>query len=148
MVRQLVVALAVGLVGHANPDGFELVEHVELGDGQFRERIDPGRVPKHHGIQPSRTATPTRIGAVLVAHVHEVVADLVEQFGGERSGTHAGDVGLGDPDDPVDVARSDTRARARAAGHRIRRGHKWVGAVVDVQEGGLGALHEDAAATV
>ena len=148
MVRQLVVALAVGLVGHADPNGLEMVEHVELGDGQFRERVDPGRVPEHHGVQPSRTATPTRVGAVLVAHVHEVVADLVEQFGGERSGTHAGDVGLDDANDPVDVARADTRARARAAGHRIRRGHKWVGAVVDVQEGGLGALHEDAATTV
>ena len=52
-------------------------------------------------------------------------------------------VGLGDPDHPVDVAGADARAGARSAGDRVRRGHVGIGAVVEVEEGGLRALEQD-----
>ena len=51
-------------------------------------------------------------------------------------------VGLGDADDPVDVARADAGAGARAAGHRVRRRDEGIRAVVEVEERGLRALEQ------
>ena len=100
------------------------------------------------------------VGAVLAADVDEVVAeaDLLGvgapraacrrprrrdgQLGRERPGADPGDVGLGDADDPVDVAGPDAGAGARAAGHRVRRGDERIGAVVEVEERGLRALEQ------
>ena len=53
-----------------------------------------------------------------------------------------GDVRLDDAHHPVDVAGADPRARARAAGHRVGRRDVGIGAVVEVEEGGLGALEQ------
>ena len=97
---------------------------------------------QHDGVEPARPAAAARVGAVLVAAVDERVADLVEQLGGERPGPDPGDVGLGDADHPVDVAGPDPGARAGAAGHRVGRGHVGIGAVVEVEERGLGALEQ------
>ena len=61
----------------------------------------------------------------------------------ERSGAHAGGVGLGDPDDAVEVARPQSGACAGAAGGRVRRRDVGVGAMVEVEERRLGALEQD-----
>jgi hypothetical protein len=57
-----------------------------------------------------------------LADVDERVAVAVEQLGRERPGTDTGRVGLGDPDDAVDVTRAEAGAGAGAAGGRVRRG--------------------------
>ena len=68
--------------------------------------------------------------------------DAVEQLGRVRPGTHARRVRLHDPDDLVDLQRPDAAARARAAGHRVGRGHERVAPVVEVEERALGALEQ------
>ena len=83
-----------------------------------------------------------------MGNVEQVVPHLIKQFGGERTGAYSGDVGLGDADHPVDVARPDTGSGACPARHRIRGRHEGIGAVVDVQEGGLGTLHEHPTSSV
>ena len=148
MVGQLFVALTVGLVGHADPDRLQLVEDVQLGDGQLGQRVDPDGVAEHDGIQPARAPTTPGGGPVLMADVHEVVAHLVEQLGGERPCSHTRHVGLGDAYDPVDIPGTDAGTGAGAAGNRVGRRHERIGAVVQVQEGRLGALHEDPASGV
>jgi hypothetical protein len=100
------------------------------------------RVTKHHTVEPPRPAAATRDRAELATDLDQRVAVLVEQLGRERSRPDAGRVGLGDPDDPVDVARAETRARAGASGGRIRRGDVRVGAVVEVEEGRLRSFEQ------
>ena len=97
----------------------------------------------HHGIEPAGATATTRVGPVLVADIDEVVADLVEQLGGERTRADSRDVRLRDTDDALDVARADTGAGARAAGHRVGRGDERVRAVVEIEEGRLRTLEQD-----
>ena len=148
VVRQVLDPLAVDVVGHADLDRGQGVEHVELGQGQLGQRVEPHGVAGHDGVEPARPATATGVGAVLVAPVDEQVAGLVEQLGGERPGADAGDVGLGDADDPVDVHGADAGPGAGTAGHRVRRRDVGVRPVVEVEEGRLGALEQDLLAGV
>ena len=53
-----------------------------------------------------------------------------------------GDVGLGHAHDPLDVAGADAGADQGPAGDRVGRGDERIGAVVEVEEGGLGPLEE------
>jgi len=78
-----------------------------------------------------------------VALHSEVVAVRVEQFGGERTGTHAGGVGLDDTQDVVQVPRADAAAAGGTAGGGVGGGDIRVGAVVDVPQRPLGTLEED-----
>ncbi len=48
-----------------------------------------------------------------------VVADLIDEFGRERARADASDVGLGNADDPFDVARADPGADARTTRDRV-----------------------------
>ena len=102
----------------------------------------------HHRVEPAGPTTTLRVDAVLVAPVDDGVAQLVEQLGGERTGSDARDVGLGDADDPVDVHGSDAGPRARAAGDGVRRRDVGIGAVVEIEEGRLRTLEHDVLARI
>ena len=76
----------------------------------------------------------------------ELVADGVVNLGRERALAHARHIGLGDGDDRADRGGSDAGSGGRAAGRGRRRGHKGIGAVIDVEHGALRALEHHAAA--
>ena len=142
---------AVGVVGEratvepvarAHLDVVEAVEDVELGEGELGEAVQPGGVAEHHAVEPSGPPPPPGDRAELASDVDEPVAVGVGQLGGERPGTDAGRVGLGDPDDAVDVAGAEAGAGARPAGGRVGRGDVGIGAVVEVEERRLGALEQ------
>ena len=67
-------------------------------------------------VSRARAAATTGVGAVLASDLDQVIADVVEQFGWERSGPDSGDIRLGDADDPFDVARTEPGTKAAAAG--------------------------------
>ena len=146
VVRRVVVAPAVGLVGDADLDRLERVEHVELRERDVRERVEARRLARHRHVEPAAAPAAPGVGPELVAALDEQVADVVGELGRERPSAHPGDVGLRDPDDPADVARSDARAGARAAGDGVGRRHERVRPVVEVEERRLGALQEHVAA--
>ena len=133
---------AVDVVRHADLHRLEGVEDVELGERDLRERVEPHRLTHHRHVEPPAPATPAGVGAELPADLAQLVARFVEQFGRERPRTDAGHVRLGDADHAVDVPGADTGAHARAPRNRVRRGDVGVGAVVDVEEGRLGALEQ------
>src|SRR5579884_3346023 len=136
------VALAVGLVGDADLDRVEGVEHVELGECHLGQGVEADRLAQHDGVEPTGAAAPAGVGAVLVAAVDEDVTGLVEGLGGERPGADAGDIRLGDADDGVDLAGPDPGPGTGATGYRVGGGDEGIGAVVEVEEGGLGPLEE------
>ena len=147
VVGHVVVAGAVvALVGDAHLELGERFEHVELGDRDLGAGVEPHRVLEHHEVEPARTTAATGVGAELVAAVDELVADRValEQLGGERAAADARDVGLGHADHPLDRTRADTGAGAHAPRDGVRRRDERIGAVVEVEEGGLRTLEEHA----
>ena len=103
---------------------------------------------KQDEVEPSRPAPAPGVRPVLVAELDEHVALLALDLGRERSRADPGHIGLGDAEHPVDVAGPDPRPDARAAGGGVGRGDERIGAVVDVEEGRLGALQHDVAAGV
>ena len=85
VVRHVVVALAVDLVGHAHLHRVERVEEVELGQGELGEAVQSDGLAHHHGVEPSDAAPATCVGAVLAAALDEVVGQSVGHLGRERT---------------------------------------------------------------
>ena len=112
-VGVVVEQFAVESVAGADLDRVEPVEDVELGQRELAEAVEADRLAQHHAVEPAGPAATTGDGAVLPADVDEAFPVVVEQFGRERPGADPRGVGLGDPDDAIDVARPDTRARRR-----------------------------------
>ena len=136
-------ALTVDLVTHTHRDLLDAGEHVKFGEEDVGGGVDVHRLLDDHGVEPAAPTWPAGGGPELTASLSQCLTTLVEQLGGERPLTHAGGVGLGDADDPVDAGRSDAGAGTRTAGDRTGRGDVGVGAEVDVQVMGLGPLEED-----
>ena len=137
---EVVHALALQLVGHADLHLVEGVQDVEEREGDAVEGVDAHRVPGGHGVEPAAAPGAPGGGAVLVAPLADQVALCVLQLGHEGARAHAGAVGLEDADDALDAGGGDAQARAGPARRAVARGDEGVGAVVHVQHGALGAL--------
>ncbi len=74
----------------------------------------------------------------------QTLAVRIVQFGRERALAHAGRIGLDDAQHVIDRARPDAHARRRLPGDHVGRGHKGIGAEVDVQQRALRPFEQDA----
>src|SRR5688572_21638912 len=143
LAGELCERLALVAVGDGHPDRVERREDVELGQEKAGERVDPHRVPQCHQIEPAATPPPTRHCPVLATQLDHLVADFVVEFGRERTRPDPRDVRLRHPDDLVDCLGADTRSHERPSGGGVRRRHEGISAMVDVEQGALGALEQD-----
>ena len=148
VLRQLVETHSVDVVRDAHGDLLDAGENVELGEHEVGEAVDARRVARDHRVVPTAAARAPRGGAVLVAHIAQALAVLVEKLRGERPLADARRVRLDDADHGVDLGGADAGARAGAARRRVGRGHERVGAVVDVEHRRLAALEEHVLARV
>src|SRR5216683_1100261 len=142
LLREVREHLVVVLVADADLDRLAGVQHVELGDGQGVEPIDPRGVAQADGVHPSAASRPARDRAELLAPRAQQIGNVAAQLRGERAAPHPRAIGLGDPDRPVDLGRGYARARAGAARGRARRRDEGVRAVIEIQHGPLGTLEE------
>ncbi len=103
--------LSVELIAHAQAQRVDAVQHVELGD------TDPAHSVERHGafqqqqVEPAAAARPAGGGAELLAPPAEVLADVVEQLGRERTRTDPRGIRLDDAQRVVDIVRSYPAAR-------------------------------------
>src|SRR5215475_6702777 len=141
--RDVVVALAVDFVGHAYRHLAEAGQHVELGDEEVGDPVDPGGIPCDDGVEPAGAPRAARGHAVLAAGLAQVLALLVEEFGGEGAGADPRGVCLDEADHLGDPGRADARADARAARRGRGRGDERVRTVVHVKHGRLRALKQN-----
>ena len=84
-VRQFLDPLAVDLVRHADRDPLPAGEHVELGEEEVGEAVDPGRVAGDDRVEPAAAAVTAGGDAALAADAAQRLAVLVEQLGRERA---------------------------------------------------------------
>ena len=141
--RHLVDPPPVDLVAHAHRHRLQPGEHVQLGEEEVGDAVDPRGVAADHGVEPPAAARPAGGDPDLAADLAQPLAHRVEQLGRERAGADAGGVRLEDPDHPGDPGGADARADRGAACRRVRAGHVGVGAVVDVEQRALAALEQD-----
>ena len=77
-----------------------------------------------------------------MAPIDHLVPGLVEQLGRKRARPDAGHVRLRDPDDAIDGPGAHARPHTRSTGDGVRARDEGVGAVVEIQERGLGTLEQ------
>ena len=77
-----------------------------------------------------------------MAAVSDVLLERAADLRRQRARPHARGVGLRDADDAVDAGRRDAEAGQRAPRGGGRRRHVGIAPVVQVQQGGLGALEQ------
>ena len=135
--------MAIELVGDAQPDGLDTGQDIELVQRDRADAVHGDGVPKRNGVEPADPSRAAGDRPEFVAARGDPGTDLVVELGRIRSGADPGRVGLDDADDLVDLERTDPAPGARAAGHRVRRGHERVTAVVEIEQRALRALEED-----
>src|SRR5690606_12418059 len=99
-----------------------------------------------HGIKPAAATLAACHHAEFMALGAEEFADLVIEFGRERTLAHAGGIGLGDAEHIADGRRAKTGTRSSLTGNRIGRCNKRIGAVVIVKQRTLRAFKQDTVA--
>src|SRR3954469_9295265 len=93
--------LLLAAVARRHEDPVETAEHVELGDGQVGEAVDPRGEAQRYEVEPAGTPRPAGRRAVLATAGAQLLAERVVELGRKRAGAHAGRVRLGDPPDLV-----------------------------------------------
>src|SRR5918911_3388316 len=94
--REVIEIAAVEPVAHADPEGLEAVEHVELGE---RHPVNPGDahgLAHEHGVEPAAAPLAPRHGAEFAAPLAEPLARVVGLLGRERALADARRIGFGD----------------------------------------------------
>lgn len=136
---------AVGeLVGGADVELVEVLEDIEEHDGERGDAVDHDGVAGGDEVEPTAASGSAGGGAVFVAGVADAFGDRALELGGEGPRADACVVGLHDADDGVDSRGGDAGAGGYAGGGAGGGGDVGEGAVVEVEEGGVGAFEEDA----
>src|SRR5690606_2260473 len=140
---QIVVALAIDVVGDTDLYFTQTVEHVELGQ---RDAVDPAclyGLADQNGIEPAAAAPTPRHRAELSSTLAKPLPDLLLQFRWEGAGAHPGGIGLGDSKNAVERVWTYAGTGRRLTRHGIGRSHVGIGAVVDVQKSPLGTFKKN-----
>ena len=101
--------VAVDVVVGAHLDFFEVVHDVGLGDEEIGNAVEHAGVAERGDVNPATAARTARGGTVFVTDVAEELPSLVEELGGEGTGTYTSAVGLADAHDATDARGGDTQ---------------------------------------
>lgn len=140
--------LALVLVRDGDLELVKVVEHVQLRQVQRRVVVDLVRVGHHNSVEPACATLTARRHAPLAPHVLQLLADRVELLRREGTAAHARRVRLHDADYVAERAPAECQARQDAAEAGVGGGDVGIGAVIDVEHDGVGALDEDLGAGV
>src|SRR5450755_854710 len=144
--RQVVDVPAIEPIPRAHLYRVETVENVELGQRQPVNATGPHRLSDENGVEPATTARAAGIGAELAAALANLPAGLVVLLGWERPLPDPRGVGLANAQDIANRARAHPGSRSRLGRHSVGRRHIGIGAVIDIEQGTLRTLEQDALA--
>ena len=117
---QLGIVLAVA---GANLDRCQRIQHIELGNHDRVDAVQPGGVACQHRIEPADSPQPPGGGADLspgLPQLPQRIGSLAADLGWKRAFANAGGVGFEDPNHRVDASRADSGALACPGGARRR----------------------------
>src|SRR3954471_4017327 len=142
ITRKLLVHLAVRGVAGAEADAIDRVEHVELGDREIGEPVDPRGVADDDAIEPAAAPRPACRRAELVSELANARSQNLLELGGQGSVAHPRRVSLHHADYRIELTRRDADAGGGTARRRAARCHVRVRAVIDVEQRALRSLEE------
>ena len=122
------------------------MQHIELGQRNVGHAAQAHAFAQDNGVQPAAAAGAASGGPEFVALGAQVAARVVKLLGGEGAGAHAGGVGLDDAHHAIQRRGADAATGGSVARHGIGRGHKGIGAMVDIQMDALSAFKKNVAA--
>ena len=115
---------------------------IALGAAQAQS-AQADRVPNHGSVEPAAGTWAACGRTELSALGPESFFLFGWKLGRKGSGADPGGVGLHDSDDGVQVFGSHAGAGCCIASNRVGRCDKWVGPMIDIEEGSLGPFEQD-----
>src|SRR3984893_747907 len=142
--RQSADALAVEMIADADLDLRETVKNIELRQSNPIYARGFYRLAHEHRVEPAATPAPPRVGPEFMPPVAHPLANGIVELGRERPAADPRRVGLGDSQHIADGLWAKARPRGGIGGDRIRRGHKGVSAMIDIEHRALRAFEQNA----
>src|SRR5450759_2073209 len=139
---ELLVDLAIGFVPGAEADPVQRVEHVELGDGEIGETVNPRSVADDDAVEPATAARTAGRRSKLVAERANLGRQGLVELSRQRPVPDARCIRLDDSDNRIELAGRDPHAGCFSAGGRAARRDVWIGAVIDVEDRALRTLEQ------
>ena len=133
----------IDLIGRAGLDGVEAIEDIALHHDELGDTVDHDAVAEGYQVDPTATALTTGDSTILMAQVTDALARLVEQLGGEWTGTDTGTVGLHDTIDLANLVGTNAQTGAGACTDGVAGSYEGIGTEVYIEHGALSALAED-----
>ena len=129
-------------IAYADFDFIHVIQDVQPGNGEIIEGIQFCRIADSSGIQPADPAGSAGDGTEFMSRISEVISGCIQKFRGERALAYTGGVRFDDAENILHHMGSDSGPDAGAAGSRMGRSNKWIGPVIAVQHGSLGAFEK------
>ena len=131
------------IVSHADWQALQTSQSVELSEHEVSQAVDAHSIANNNSIEPTATARTTSDHTILMALSAQPITLLIGELGWECASANASGVSLRHTQHAVDLGWTNTSARASATCSWVRRGDKWVSAMVDVEHGGLAAFEQN-----
>ena len=135
---------AVDLVMGADGDLFHVREDIQLGEGQLGGALHDHAVAGGHQIQRADPTGTAGGGAVFTAGLAELLRLFPEPFAGEGTFAHAGGIGLGDTQNPIDPAAGNACAHGGVGRDVVGGGGVGPDAEIQIPQSAQLGLEEDA----
>ena len=147
VIGEIAGLYTIYLIGSAGLDGVEAIEDIALHHDELGDTIDHDAVAEGYQVDPTATALTTGDCAILMAQVTDALAGLVEQLGGEWTGTDTGAVGLHDAIDLANLVGTNAQTGAGSCTDGVAGGDEGIGTEVYIEHGALSTLAEDGLAS-
>src|SRR5258706_1281848 len=134
--------LSVETIAHPNRNLRERIEHIQFGDCQPRQAIDPNSVPNHDRIEPSTPPRPSRRRPEFAAELANTLGHGGLRLRPQRAIPDARRVRLHDAAERVDRRRTDPNAHGGATRPPVGRRDVRIRPLIHVEQRTLSTLDE------
>src|SRR6202451_3604506 len=141
--RNLLRFLAVDLVPDAQRNFREFVQHVQLRHHQPGNAIYHASVTQQWQVQPSSAPGTACNRPLFIASLAQLLTQRARFFAWKRSFAHSRAISLGQANHRINRIRGDSRADGSATRSGVRRRHKRISAVVDIEHRSLRAFKQN-----
>src|SRR5215510_5294430 len=124
--------LAATAVVRAYGNLLETRQDIQFSQSNAGNAVHSDRMTQAHGIEPATATRSSGCGAELKPFAFERLSVRPVDLRGKRATPYSCRIGLGDPNDLMNVARPDTGTVTHATGDRVRRSNERISSVIHI----------------